>query len=204
MCLTQDGLALSHFEQARQLIAVGARWIQVRMKAATDVERYAAACAIASLCRKHEAICIVNDRVDIALTADADGVHLGRTDGNWRDVRARLRPGMILGGTVNTDDDAVRALEADCLDYVGVGPWRFTRTKERLAPVLGRAGVAALIARLDGIPAWAIGGIGRDDLPDVRATGAAGAAMSSAFHREGTVAENFNDLSEAWRHALEL
>jgi thiamine-phosphate diphosphorylase len=202
MCLTQDGLPMSHLEQATRLLIAGARWVQVRMKRATARERLHEAGMIASLCRQYGAVCIVNDDVDVAVAVNAHGVHLGKTDGHWREARAVIGRDMILGGTVNNEEDANRVLFANCLDYVGIGPWRFTTTKENLAPVLGRSGVAALVAQLDGIPAWAIGGIELSDLPDVRACGAAGAAVTSALYRDGRVADNFQNMNSAWQQAL--
>jgi thiamine-phosphate pyrophosphorylase len=111
---------------------------------------------------------------------------------------------MILGGTINNEEDARRALDAGCLDYVGIGPWRFTKTKEKLAPVLGREGVAALVAQLDGIPAWAIGGIVAADLPDVRASGAVGAAVTGALYQGGRLRDNFQTLNAAWQQTMKL
>jgi thiamine-phosphate pyrophosphorylase len=198
MCLTQDGLPLSHEEQARRLCGAGAKWIQLRMKnAAPDAWRKAAA-AVVKICHAHEAVCIVNDSVDVTLAVGADGVHLGREDEAWREARERLWPDRILGGTINNETDALRALECDCLDYVGVGPWRFTANKKNLAPVLGAAGIRALVAQLDGLPVWAIGGIVAADLPAVRATGATGAAVSSVLYRDGQVEENYRALVSAW------
>jgi thiamine-phosphate pyrophosphorylase len=109
-----------------------------------------------------------------------------------------LPRGRILGGTINGPVDAQRALDVDCLDYVGIGPWRFTTNKKNLAPVLGASGIKPLVAQLDGIPAWGIGGIEASDLAAVRATGAAGAAVSSALYRDGRIEENFRALLAAW------
>ena len=204
MCLTQDGLPLSHLEQAEQLLMAGARWIQVRMKHVTSRERLHTAGLIASLCHQYEAICIINDHVDVASAVNAHGVHLGRLDGSWREARAAIGREMILGGTINNQDDARRAVRAQCLDYVGIGPWRYTTTKENLAPVLGREGVAELIAQLDGIPAWAIGGLRPEDLADVRASRAAGAAVSSALFRTGHIKDNFDAFQNAWKQAMPL
>ena len=202
MCLTQDGLAETHLAQATSLLLAGARWIQVRMKTADTRERLATARAVAALCREHGAICIVNDDVALAIVAGAHGAHLGRLDGNWSEARAMLGPEMILGGTINNEEDARRAAAAGCLDYVGVGPWRFTQTKQNLAPVLGPRGVASLVAQLDGVPAWAIGGITAADLPEVRASGAVGVAVTSALYRGGRVRDNFQELNAAWSQAL--
>jgi thiamine-phosphate pyrophosphorylase len=205
MCLTQDGLPLSHQEQTQRLCAAGARWLQLRMKQAARDIWTATAREVVAICRAHGAVCIVNDDVEIALASDADGVHLGKLDLEWREARRRLGPKKILGGTVNNSVDASRALQADCLDYVGIGPWRFTSNKKNLAPVLGADGVRALIAHLEGLPAWVIGGVEAADLPAVRATGAKGAALSSALFRDGSIEENFRALMAACgRSAKEL
>lgn len=198
MCLTQDNLPLSHVEQAERLCRAGARWIQLRMKNAALDHWLATAREVVAICRAHRAVCIINDNVDIALAAQADGVHLGPLDLDWRAARRRLGPAVLLGGTINNPEHAARALAAGCLDYVGVGPWRFTTNKKNLAPVLGPAGVRALIAQLDGLPAWVIGGIEGADLTAVRATGATGAAVSTTLFREGRVEENYGALVAAW------
>ncbi|WP_175414893.1 thiamine phosphate synthase [Nibricoccus aquaticus] len=202
MCLTQDGLAETHLEQATRLLIAGARWIQVRMKRGTPQERLTMAGMIAPLCRQYGAICIVNDSVDIAIAVNAHGVHLGKTDGLWSAARKEMGREMIIGGTINNEADARRAIRANCLDYVGIGPWRFTTTKENLSPVLGPTGVATLVAQLDGIPVWAIGGITAADLPEVRASGAVGAAVTSALYRDGRVQDNFHELNAAWKQAM--
>ena len=201
MCITQDGIALSHEEQAERLCRAGAQWVQVRMKRAGEAERLKTATAVAALCRAHGAHCIVNDSVEIALASGADGAHLGRLDGDWAEARRRLGPGRLLGGTVNDAAAAARAVACGCLDYAGVGPWRFTTTKANLSPVLGAAGVRALIGALRGLPAWVIGGIEPDDLPAVRASGAAGVAVSSGLFRDGAVESNHARYACAWAGA---
>ena len=203
MCLTQDGLPLTHREQAERLCAAGARWIQLRMKEATRDAWLKTAGEVVAICRAHGALCIVNDDVEIALASGAHGVHLGKLDLDWHEARRRLGPEKILGGTVNNAGDVARANVAGCLDYVGVGPWRFTANKKNLAPVLGPEGVRALVASLGDLPAWAIGGITVADLPAVRATGAAGAAISSALYREGRIVENYRALAAAWGPVLQ-
>lgn len=199
MCLTLDGLALDHAAQAGELCRAGARWIQLRMKAAasTDV-RLATARAVVRVCREHGALCVVNDSAELAAAAGADGAHLGRNDGDWLEARRILGSHRLLGGTINHSADAAAAVAAGCLDYVGVGPLRFTATKARLPPVLGVDGICALLPQLDGLPAWAIGGVRPEDLPDLRAGGAAGVAVASALHRDGRIAENVAVFQAAW------
>jgi len=198
MCITQDALALSHEEQAERLCEAGARWIQLRMKSAAPQLWLNTACAVVSICREHGAVCIINDSVDIAIAAAADGVHLGKDDENWRAARRRLGRSMLLGGTVNNEADAKRAITSGCLDYVGVGPWRHTTTKQNLSPVLGPGGVRLLVAMVDGLPAWVIGGIEPADVPEVRGTGAAGVAVASGLFRGGRIEPNFKTYAAAW------
>jgi thiamine-phosphate pyrophosphorylase len=198
MCLTQDGLPWSHAEQAQHLCGAGVRWIQVRMKDVTRDYWLQTAKDVARICHRHHALCVINDSVEIARESGADGVHLGKFDGDWKEARLRLGTKAILGGTVNNREDAERARMAGCLDYVGVGPWRFTTNKKNLSPVLGPAGVRAVIAELGDLPAWVIGGIESTDLAEVKSTGAAGAAVSSALYRGGQIETNFSKFQTAW------
>jgi thiamine-phosphate pyrophosphorylase len=198
MCLTMDGLAASHSDQAGELCAAGAGWIQLRMKNVSRPAWLTEAKAAASACRRHGAVLVVNDSVDVALESGADGVHLGSLDADWRGARRTLGPSFIIGGTVNNPGDARRAVESGCLDYVGVGPLRFTSTKVGLSPVIGIGGVRELIAELPGLPAWVIGGVEPADMPEIRAAGAAGAAVSSFLYRGAGVAENLRALLGAW------
>ena len=198
MALTQDGLALSHAAQARALVEGGAGWVQLRMKNAAPETWLATAREVVAICHEAGAICTINDSVDIALATDADGVHLGSLDEAWLGARERLGPEKLLGGTVNNALDANRAAAARVLDYVGIGPLRFTSTKQKLAPVLGEAGIAALLPLLDGLPAWAIGGVQPADLPALRRAGLAGVAVSSSLYEQQRVAANHAAFVEAW------
>jgi thiamine-phosphate pyrophosphorylase len=198
MCLTHDGLPLSPVAQAEQLCAAGARWIQLRMKSAAPEAWLSTARAVVAVCRAHEARCIINDSVAIALAAGADGVHLGSSDLAWRAARNQLGPRKILGGTVNNLADATRARAAGCLDYVGIGPLRFTATKQKLAPVLGLAGITALLPTLGELPAWAIGGVQPGDLPALRHAGVAGVAVSSSLFSNHSVSANYAAFATAW------
>ena len=203
MCLTQEGAGMRHSEQAALLCAAGARWIQLRMKDASREAWLAEASATSAACRRHGALMVVNDSAAIALESGADGVHLGRHDGDWREARKKLGARRILGGTVNTPEEARQAVASGCLDYVGVGPLRFTGTKKNLSPVLGAGGVRQLIGELPGLPAWVIGGVVPGDVPDMRRAGAAGVAVSSFLYRDGGIGENLRALLEAWNLAGE-
>ncbi len=198
MCLTMDGLALSHADQARALVAAGAGWIQLRMKNAAADVWLATAREVVAIGHEGGALVTINDSVEIALAADADGVHLGKLDEEWAAARARLGAEKLLGGTVNNAEDARRAASSHVLDYVGIGPLRFTSTKQNLAPVLGVDGIAALLPLLDGLPAWAIGGVLSADLPALRAARLAGAAVSSSLYVNNSVTANHAAFTAAW------
>lgn len=201
MCITQDGLPLTHVEQATRLCAAGARWLQLRTKTGTIESRLAVAREVVAVCRAHGVRCIINDEVDLALAARADGVHLGKLDGDWCAARARLGSDFVLGGTINDAADARRATACGVLDYVGIGPWRFTTTKRNLSPVLGADGIRALLPLLDRLPAWVIGGVLPADLASIRPLGVAGVAVSSALFKDGRVAANHEAFVSAWREA---
>ncbi len=198
MALTMGGLPLSHADQARALAAAGARWIQLRLKNAAPDAWLATAREVVAIGHDAGALVTINDSVDIALASDADGVHLGSLDEAWIAARARLGPDKILGGTVNHADDARRAAASHVLDYVGIGPFRFTTTKQKLAPILGLEGIAALLPLLGGIPAWAIGGIQPADLPALRRSFLAGVAVSSSLYANNQVTANHAAFVTAW------
>lgn len=181
-------------EGVRMAVEGGCRWVQLRMKDADEDEISAVAAELLPLCRRHGVIFIIDDHVELALRLGADGVHLGRNDmpvdmaramadGRRRTAGAQDVP-FIIGGTANTIDD-IRRLNEQGADYIGCGPFRFTTTKEGLAPVLGLDGYRSIIddMRAMGItlPVTAIGGITRDDIAGLLATGVSGIAMSGAI-----------------------
>ncbi len=198
MCLTREGGASGPVEQARLLCEAGARWVQLRMKEAMPEAWLSTAKQVVGVCHDFGALCIVNDSVLIAIASGADGVHLGRHDMDWGHARRMLGQKKLMGGTVNDEEDAARAVASGSLDYAGVGPLRFTGTKQKLAPLLGAEGIGRLIERLGGLPAWAIGGVRPEDLPALRATGASGVAVCAALYGEPSVKSNYDAFAKAW------
>ena len=198
MALTQDGLGLSHVDQARVLVASGIRWIQLRIKNAGRDTWLAIASDVVAVAHDVGAIVTINDSVEIALASGADGAHLGSLDGAWDAARESLGPERVLGGTVHNECDARLASASGVLDYVGVGPFRFTATKRDLAPLLGLEGIVALLPLLGALPAWAIGGIQPSDLPALRDAGLHGVAVSAALYSNNRVASNCKSFLAAW------
>lgn len=162
----------------------GCRWIQLRMKGASKPDVMAMGKRVGKLCCEYGATFILDDHVELVEALGADGVHLGKNDMPVAEARALLGTDKIIGATANTFDDIVRASK-DGADYIGLGPFRFTTTKEKLSPTLGLAGYAEIMrqCREAGItlPVVAIGGITADDMDALCATGVSGVAVSGAL-----------------------
>jgi thiamine-phosphate pyrophosphorylase len=122
---------------------------------------------------------IINDNVEAACAIGAHGLHIGQGDMPVADARARIGAGPILGVSVETLD-AARAIDPALVDYVGAGPVFATRTKADHKPPVGWDGLAAIVAAAP-VPAVAIGGLKAVHMAQVRAAGAAGAAVVSAI-----------------------
>ncbi len=182
--ITHENSRFSYADGAEMALRGGCRWIQLRMKEASDAEFIAVAEKIAPMCREYGATFILDDRVHLVNSCRADGVHLGRNDMPVADARNLLGEKMIIGGTANTIDDIER-LWRDGADYIGCGPYRFTTTKKNLSPILGLNGYLHITneMKLRGIdlPIVAIGGITGDDIKPLLATGVDGIAVSSAI-----------------------
>lgn len=182
--ITSTSSPVSIVEQVRQVLEGGCRWIQVRMKDATDEEISKAMEEIKPMCLDKEAFLILNDRVELAKTLDVGGVHLGKMDMLPSKARLVLGPAAVIGVTANTIEDvmAVRALD---IDYIGIGPYRFTETKKNLAPVLGLEGIRAICEdmrqREINIATVAVGGIRPEDVVPLMETGVNGLAVSGAI-----------------------
>lgn len=176
----------SYLDSIQLALEGGCRWIQLRMKDATDDEVRPIAVEAQKLCRAYGAKFIIDDRVLLVHELQADGVHLGKNDMPIREARRLLGSDFIIGGTANTFEEAKAHYEASA-DYIGCGPFRFTTTKQKLAPVLGLDGYRQIIRKLRAanitIPVVAIGGITKDDIPAILQTGITGIALSGTVLR---------------------
>lgn len=182
--ITHHNEHYSYLDSAMLALKGGCRWIQLRMKDVSDKEFLNIAETTQSLCRKYNAVFIIDDHVDIALKIKADGVHLGKNDMPADEARNILGNGFIIGGTANTFEDIER-LYCDGVDYIGCGPFRFTTTKKNLSPILGLSGYENIVNRMKaaGIttPVVAIGGIENEDIHQIMQTGINGIALSGAI-----------------------
>lgn len=173
----------TYLDSAKLALDGGCKWIQLRMKEASDEEVEAVAKELKPLCKQNNAIFLIDDRVELCKKLGADGVHLGKNDMHPADARKILGEGFIIGGTCNTIEDVHRI--ASDVDYIGCGPFRYTTTKKNLAPVLGLKGYTDVVwnMRCEGIniPIVAIGGITVNDIPAILETGVNGIALSGTI-----------------------
>ncbi len=184
--ITHDLSDRSHETLAEEALLAGVRWIQFRSKALARDEAQKAAGHLRSQTREYNATLIINDDVGLAIRCEADGVHLGKSDMPLLEARQLLGPEKIIGGTANTYADIER-LAAQGADYVGLGPFRFTSTKDKLSPLLGLSGVFEILSRMKDnalpLPVIVIGGITAADVAEIVGAGAHGVAVSSAIHQ---------------------
>ncbi|SOB99790.1 thiamine-phosphate diphosphorylase [Rhodobacter sp. JA431] len=178
--ITDPGAPLDLATQARAAALGGAAWVQLRDKTASDADLLALARQLLPEMRALGATLVINDRVEVAIAAGADGLHIGQGDGDVQAIRAQIGPDMILGLSIETLDQA-RALPPG-VDYIGAGPLRATATKPDAAAPIGFDGLAQ-IARAVSVPCYAIGGLGLADIPALKATEVAGMAVVSAVTR---------------------
>jgi thiamine-phosphate pyrophosphorylase len=160
----------------------GCRRIQLRMKDDPPEETERVGRLAKALCDDYGAALYIDDHVEVCRNIRAAGVHLGKADMPPQEARKLLGNGFVIGGTANTFDDIVR-LSAAGVDYIGLGPFRFTTTKKNLSPVLGLSGYRKITGQCRDagieLPIVAIGGITFDDIPAIMQTGVAGIALSS-------------------------
>lgn len=171
----------------------GCKWVQLRIKDATDAEVLPVAVQAQRLCRDAGATFIIDDRVDMVKQIGADGVHLGLGDMPIAEARKILGEKFIIGGTANTFENVKAHYQASA-NYVGCGPFRFTTTKKKLSPVLGLEVYRSIVSKMKeqgiDIPIVAIGGITAEDIPQIMQTGVTGIALSGTVLRaEDPVAE---------------
>lgn len=178
----------------------GARWIQLRLKNVNYEEYLETAKEVQQICKEYNAVLIVNDNVSLALETGATGVHLGKEDMPPAKARELLGEDFIIGSTANTVEDIIR-LSKEPINYIGLGPFRFTKTKENLSPVIGLNGYEEIFEALhkqniQHPPIVGIGGIEPDDIAGLMQTGLHGIAVSGVIANATDPAAMTNKLLE--------
>lgn len=189
----------SYLDSIRLALEGGCRWVQLRMKDASIHDFLSIGKEVRKLCDSYQATFILDDHVELVREIGADGVHLGKKDMPVAEARKLLGNDCIIGGTANTFDDVKMHYEASA-NYIGCGPFRFTTTKQGLAPVLGLEGYRNIIAQMSAegihLPMVAIGGITAEDIPAIMQTGVSGIALSGAVLRAADPVAEMKRLTE--------
>lgn len=183
---------------AREAIAGGVTMIQWREKSQPLRDVLEESRRLRALCREQGIPFVVNDRVDIALLLDADGVHVGQDDLPAAEVRALVGPNRFVGVSAGSWEEAQWALEQKA-DYLGVGPVYGTATKLDAGDAIGLDLLARLQAAYSGIPRVGIGGINHTNAGLVTRGGADGIAVVSAITRSGNPRQAAAELNNQLR-----
>ena len=174
--------------------------IQLRHKSASGSQLFTWALAIRNLCREYHALFIINDRVDIALASEADGVHLGQDDLPAAAARKLLGNTRIIGVSVSSPEEAVQA-EKDGADYIGFGHVYPTVSKLKEHPPLGPENLQKTVQSIS-LPVVAIGGISIENAPILISRGASGVAVISAVSRAENPSKAAFELMRALQKSL--
>jgi thiamine-phosphate pyrophosphorylase len=183
------------YETIAAALRGGVTAVQLRWKTSSDREVLHFAQSIASLCKRHGALFLLNDRVDLAIAAMADGVHLGVDDLPLMFARQMVGPHFLIGYSPETDEQAQSARESGA-NYLGVGPVYGTASKSDAGPAIGLDAIARRVA-LAGIPTIGIGGISAANALPVLEAGAVGVAVVSAILKASDPERAARDLSGA-------
>ena len=187
-------------DQIFAVIEGGCRWVQIRMKDASDEEIKKVVDAVKPKCIETGTFLLLNDRVELAKELNVGGVHLGKEDMPVSKARTILGAAAVIGVTANTFAD-VAAVSALDIDYYGIGPYANTSTKENLAPILGLNGIRDICYQMEEknilIPHVAVGGIKLDDVLPLLEAGVNGIAVSSAI-------ADADDIVQATRNFINI
>ena len=192
--ISQGNTPDEHLENIQKACTHGATLVQLRLKNVPINQVLAVAKKVRKVTAHYKTKLIINDYYEIAKEVKADGVHLGKTDSCPTIARKHLYDWQIIGGTANTLEDCQLLIGKE-VDYIGLGPLRFTTTKMNLSPVLGLKGYRIIIESLKTkTPIIGIGGITLDDVSDLLQTGIYGIAMSEEITRDFNSIKRYNQL----------
>lgn len=205
--ISQGNTPEAHLENIQNSCIHGATLVQLRLKNVPLDQVLITAKEARAITAQYDTKLIINDHYKIAKEVKADGLHLGKTDSCPTVAREHLYSWQIIGGTANTLEDC-QALIDKGVDYIGLGPLRFTTTKKNLSPILGFNGYRLITDTLKTkTPIIAIGGITIDDVTDLLQTGIHGIAVSGEITNDFTKIEAFQkslgaSLNKEQHHTL--
>ncbi|WP_299508504.1 thiamine phosphate synthase [uncultured Roseobacter sp.] len=183
-------------DQVEQAARGGAAWVQLRHKTLADQDFADLARSLKDRLAPLAVKLIINDRVEIARTIGAWGLHVGQSDGDPALIRRRIGPDMVMGLSIEAEDQ-MAAIPSASINYLGVGPVRQTLSKPDHAPPIGFEGLARIAAKT-ALPCMAIGGLTAADVPAVRAAGCESIAVISAISRDADLQSAARDFIRKW------
>lgn len=187
--ISQGDSLEEHLENINKACSAGVELVQLRLKNKNEATLLKTAEKAKEITDNYQTRLLINDHYKIAKMIKCDGVHLGKTDTCPTKAKKHLYSWQIIGGTANTLQDCKTLIEKK-VDYIGLGPFRFTNTKHNLSPILGLNGYGKLIEELKTeIPIIAVGGITVADISEILATGVYGIAAS------GELTKDFNKIN---------
>ena len=189
------------YEQVKEALEGGATFVQLREKELEENLFLEEALRIRELCRAYHVPFVINDNVEIAVRADADGVHVGQSDMEAGNVRQILGPGKIIGVSCHSVEEALKA-QACGADYLGVGAVFPTGTKKDANVV--SPGTLREICLAVRIPVVAIGGITRDNLSELEGTGISGIAVVSAVFAQPDITAACKELKSCVKSCIKI
>ncbi|GAA3565844.1 thiamine phosphate synthase [Snuella lapsa] len=195
--ISQGKTPQNHLDNIQKACVSGAELVQLRLKNLSQEQVLQTAEKARDITAHFQTRLIINDYYKIAQMVKADGVHLGKTDTCPTIAKKHLETWQLIGGTANTIQDC-EVLIAKGVDYIGLGPFRFTRTKTKLSPVLGVSGYVRIVEALQTeTPIIAIGGITLEDVTNLNNTGVYGIAVSGAITNNFNSIKSFHKLLQA-------
>ena len=197
--ISQGNSVQEQLHNIQKALDNGCLWIQVRFKNQNPLEVFTLAEAVKILCKEYLATFIINDNFHLAKQLDTDGVHLGLSDMKVEEARLILGKTKIIGGTANTFEDVLQRTTEKC-DYIGLGPFQFTATKQNLSPILGLEGYRLVTEQMKikniKIPIYAIGGITLENVDSLMETGIQGIAVSGLITQSKNPAQLIAQLND--------
>lgn len=197
--ISQGNTVEEQITNIRKALDNGCEWIQLRFKTQNTMDLFNLAESTKILCDVYSANYIINDNVYLAQQFEADGVHLGLTDMKISEARQILGDTKMIGGTANTFAD-IQQRSAEQCDYIGLGPFQYTDTKENLSTILGIEGYRSILKKVKSkkiaIPIYAIGGIALENIEILMETGIYGIAVSSLITKSEKPKKLISQLNE--------
>lgn len=195
--ISQGDSPKEHIANIQKACTSGAELVQLRLKNISEKKILKQAEEAREITSHFQTRLIINDHYKIAKAIKADGVHLGKTDTCPTIARKHLYTWQIIGGTANTLEECETLITKN-VDYIGLGPFRFTITKDNLSPVLGLDGYKVILDKLETkTPIIGIGGITLEDVPAILETGISGIAVSGEITKDFNKIRTFNQLLNA-------